>query len=64
LLVLARYIHLPSGLQPLRRSARQIHESNFVWVSTVKREETCEQRLAETLRALAAGRKWIDRKKA
>lgn len=34
-----------------------------VWLSTAKREETREQRLEQTLRALAAGRKWIDRKK-
>ncbi len=36
----------------------------LVWVSTAKREETREQRVAQTLNALAAGRKWIDRKKA
>jgi hypothetical protein len=36
----------------------------LVWLSTAKREETREQRLAQTLKALAAGRKWIDRKLA
>jgi uncharacterized protein YdeI (YjbR/CyaY-like superfamily) len=35
----------------------------LVWVSTAKREETRERRVTETLAALAAGRKWIDRKK-
>lgn len=34
----------------------------LVWVSTAKRPETRERRLEETLQALAAGRKWIDRK--
>jgi len=36
----------------------------IVWLTTAKREETREKRLAETLRALAAGRKWLDRKSA
>jgi uncharacterized protein YdeI (YjbR/CyaY-like superfamily) len=36
----------------------------LVWVTTAKREETRERRLDETLKALAAGRKWLDRKKA
>lgn len=36
----------------------------LVWVTTAKRLETREKRLAETLRALAAGRKWLDRKSA
>jgi uncharacterized protein YdeI (YjbR/CyaY-like superfamily) len=36
----------------------------LVWVTTAKREETRAKRLEETLKALAAGFKWIDRKKA
>ena len=36
----------------------------LVWLTTAKREETRNQRLAQTLKALAAGRKWIDRKSA
>lgn len=36
----------------------------MVWVGTAKREETKQKRLEETLRALAAGFKWVDRKKA
>jgi len=36
----------------------------LVWVSTAKREETREQRLAQTLKALAAGFNSIDRKRA
>ena len=34
----------------------------LVWLTTAKRPETRDRRLAETLQALAAGRKWIDRK--
>ena len=34
----------------------------LVWVSTAKREETREKRLAQTLAALASGRKWAQRK--
>ncbi len=34
----------------------------LVWLTTAKREETREKRLAETLAALAAGRKWAQRK--
>lgn len=33
------------------------------WVTSAKREETQQRRLAETMEALAGGRKWIDRKK-
>ena len=36
----------------------------LVWLSTAKREETREQRLSQTLAALASGRKWINRKMA
>jgi uncharacterized protein YdeI (YjbR/CyaY-like superfamily) len=36
----------------------------LVWLTTAKREETRAARLAQTLAALTAGRKWIDRKKA
>ena len=36
----------------------------LVWLTTAKREETREQRLAQTLSALAAGRKWAQRKLA
>lgn len=36
----------------------------LVWLTTAKREETREQRLTQTLKALAARRKWIDRKGA
>lgn len=35
-----------------------------VWITTAKREETRNARLRQTLAALAAGRKWIDRKRA
>lgn len=36
----------------------------LVWLSTAKRDETRDRRLAEALAALAKGRKWIDRKAA
>lgn len=35
-----------------------------VWVSTAKQPETIQKRVDETIRALARGLKWIDRKKA
>lgn len=35
-----------------------------VWISTAKQEETIQKRLKETLRALASGRKWAQRKEA
>lgn len=34
----------------------------LVWLTTAKRPETRDRRLAETLAALSAGRKWVDRK--
>ena len=35
-----------------------------VWISTAKQPETIQKRVDETVRALAKGLKWIDRKKA
>lgn len=35
-----------------------------VWISTAKRPETLARRLAETVRALAAGKKWAQRREA
>jgi len=35
-----------------------------VWVSSAKQEETLQRRVVETLRALAAGKKWSQRKDA
>ncbi|WP_395732316.1 YdeI/OmpD-associated family protein [Prosthecobacter sp.] len=35
-----------------------------VWISTAKQEETLQRRLVETLRALASGKKWAQRKEA
>jgi uncharacterized protein YdeI (YjbR/CyaY-like superfamily) len=34
----------------------------LIWVGTAKRPETQQKRLAETVAALAAGRKWVHRK--
>jgi uncharacterized protein YdeI (YjbR/CyaY-like superfamily) len=36
----------------------------LVWISTAKQPETIAKRLEETLRALAAGKKWAQRKEA
>lgn len=36
----------------------------LVWISTAKQTETIEKRLDQTLRALAAGRKWAQRNEA
>lgn len=45
-------------------SLRPTYQREYlVWVSTAKRDETRDRRVAETLAALAKGRKWIDRKK-
>ncbi len=45
-------------------SLRPTYQREYlVWVSTAKREETRERRVVETLAALAAGRKWMERKK-
>jgi uncharacterized protein YdeI (YjbR/CyaY-like superfamily) len=35
-----------------------------VWISSAKQEETMQRRMGETLRALAAGKKWSQRKEA
>jgi uncharacterized protein YdeI (YjbR/CyaY-like superfamily) len=35
-----------------------------VWVSSAKQEETIQRRVAETLRAVATGKKWSQRKEA
>lgn len=35
-----------------------------VWISTAKQEATLQRRLGETLRALAAGKRWAQRKEA
>jgi uncharacterized protein YdeI (YjbR/CyaY-like superfamily) len=35
-----------------------------VWISTAKQEETIQRRVKETLRALAKGKKWAQRKEA
>ena len=42
--------------------ARTYQQEYIVWLTTAKRDETRARRLAETLAALAHGRKWIDRR--
>lgn len=56
--------------EPRHRAAAQFFQSlaptyqreYLVWLSVAKRRETREQRLAGTLAALAAGRKWAQRR--
>ncbi|HTH48709.1 MAG TPA: YdeI/OmpD-associated family protein [Candidatus Limnocylindria bacterium] len=36
----------------------------LVWLTSAKRPETRQQRLDDTLKAVAAGRKWAQRKMA
>lgn len=50
-----------AGFQALSPSCQREY---LIWVSTAKREETRTARLSQTLTALAAGRKWMDRKNA
>lgn len=47
-----------------RNFAPTYQREYLVWLTTAKRKETRAQRLAATLKALADGRKWIDRKSA
>ena len=44
------------------RLAPAYQREYLVWLTTAKRNETRERRLAETLAALASGRKWAQRK--
>lgn len=44
------------------RLAPSCQREYLVWLSTARREETRQRRLAETLAALAGGRKWAQRK--
>jgi hypothetical protein len=48
-----------AGYQALSVSCRREY---LVWLSHAKREETRAQRLAQTLEALASGRRWAQRK--
>ncbi len=48
-----------AGFQKLSPSCQREY---LVWLTTAKRPETRASRLAQTLAALATGRKWIDRK--
>lgn len=54
----------PAAAQTFQRFAPTYQREYLVWLSTAKREETREQRLQQTLKALSAGKKWIDRKLA
>ena len=58
-----------AALKTYRAAAAGFHKLSpscqreyLVWLTTAKRDETRSARLAQTLAALAAGRKWIDRK--
>ena len=52
----------PTAAQTFQAFAPTYQREYLVWLTTAKREETREQRLHQTLKALAAGKKWIDRK--
>ena len=51
-----------AAAENFRRLAPSCQREYLVWLSTAKRPETRERRLKETLAALAAGRKWAQRK--
>jgi uncharacterized protein YdeI (YjbR/CyaY-like superfamily) len=48
--------------ETFRKMAPSCQREYLVWLSTAKRPETRARRLKETLTALAAGRKWEERK--
>ena len=50
-----------AGFAAMSRSCQREYK---VWISTAKQPETIAKRLDETLRAVAAGRKWAQRKEA
>lgn len=52
----------PVAAAHFARFAPSYRKEYVVWLTSAKREETREKRLSESLAALAAGRKWIDRK--
>lgn len=52
----------PQAAAHFVRFAPTYRREYVVWLSTARREETRQKRLAQTLAALAAGKKWIDRK--
>lgn len=58
-LALKRNRAAADGFQRLAPSCQREY---LVWLSTAKRPETREERLRQTLAALAAGRKWAQRK--
>lgn len=54
----------PEAAAGYARLAPTYQREYLVWLTAAKREETKERRLAETLAALATGRKWAQRKQA
>ncbi|MEQ1862426.1 MAG: YdeI/OmpD-associated family protein [Chthoniobacteraceae bacterium] len=56
---LKRHCAAAAGFAKLSPSCQREY---LVWLSTAKRPETRDRRLAETLAALASGRKWAQRK--
>lgn len=51
-----------AAAEGFRRLAPTYQREYIVWLTVAKRHETQQQRLNETLRALARGRKWAQRK--
>lgn len=54
----------PAAARTFQNFAPTYQREYITWLTTAKRPETREQRLAQTLKALAAGKKWLDRKSA
>ena len=53
-------------IEPAGKTGLQIGGNSveyLVWLTSAKRDETRNDRLAQTLAALTTGRKWIDRKR-
>ena len=53
-----------AAAEGFRRLATTYQREYLVWLSSAKRPETRDQRLTDTLKALAAGRTWAQRKVA
>ena len=53
-----------AAAESFRALAPSCQREYLVWLSTAKRPETRARRLAETLRAITAGRKWAQRRLA
>jgi uncharacterized protein YdeI (YjbR/CyaY-like superfamily) len=63
--VLAKALKKDNKAAAFFESLKPTYQREYkVWISTAKQEETLQRRLNETIRALAAGKKWIQRREA